>query len=457
MTSTLEIPVWLAVMVGLLGIAGLLDRVIGPSLRWFFRRRVNRAIDDLNERLDLKIQPFKLTRRKVLVDRLIYDPGVMAALEEHVRDEGVPRDVAMERVERYARETVPAFSAFAYFSFGARIARWISQALFRVRVGFVDDAALSAMDPEATVVFVMNHRSNMDYLLVTYLAAERSALSYAVGEWARIWGLSTLIRSMGAYFIRRKSRNALYRKVLSRYVAMATEGGVTQAVFPEGGLSRNGSLQPAKLGLLAYMAEGFQPGVSRDVTFVPVGLNYDRVLEDRVLTGGGEDGRFRFSPLALGGFLARLSWLRLTGRMHRFGYACVSFGTPLSLTAFMQTRGEADIDALGAELMRRVGAVVPVLPVSLVATVMREADGPLSPLDVKSRTQTLMRALVASGAHAHIPRGDDDYAVEVGLRMMRLRRLVLEADGLLTANPDEAPLLDYYANAIAHLPREQGA
>jgi glycerol-3-phosphate O-acyltransferase len=123
----------------------------------------------------------------------------------------------------------------------------------------------------------------------------------------------------------------------------------------------------------------------------------------------------------------------------------------------MQTRGEADIDALGAELMRRVGAVVPVLPVSLVATVMREADGPLSPLDVKSRTQTLMRALVASGAHAHIPRGDDDYAVEVGLRMMRLRRLVLEADGLLTANPDEAPLLDYYANAIAHLPREQGA
>ena len=43
---------------------------------------------------------------------------------------------------------------------------------------------------------------------------------------------------MGGYFIRRGSRNALYRRVLARYVQMATEEGTTQAMFPEGGLSR---------------------------------------------------------------------------------------------------------------------------------------------------------------------------------------------------------------------------
>ena len=452
MTGTVDIPIWLALLVGALGIAGLVDRIVGPSIRWFFRRRVNRAIDNLNERLSLKIQPFKLTKRKVLIDRLVYDPEVMAAMDEHAREEGIPREVALEQVERYARETVPAFSAFAYFSFGARLARVVSRALYRVRLGYIDEAALARIDPAATVVFVMNHRSNMDYLLVTYLAAERSALSYAVGEWARIWGLQTLIRSMGAYFIRRKSRNALYRKVLSRYVAMATDGGVTQAVFPEGGLSRDGMLQPAKLGLLAYMAEGYDPATSRDVAFIPVGMNYDRVLEDRILTGRGGAGRFKVSPWATITFLARLSWLRLTGRMHRFGYACVSFGQPLILSDFSQG-AEVDVAALGDELMQRVGAVVPVLPVSLVATVMREADGPLSPLEVKARTLALMRSLVAAGAHAHIPREDDDYAVEVGLRMMRLRRLVVEEDGLLSANPAEGGLLAYYANAIAHLKR----
>ena len=35
----------------------------------------------------------------------------------------------------------------------------------------------------------MNHRSNMDYILAAYLAADQAALSYAVGEWARIWPL----------------------------------------------------------------------------------------------------------------------------------------------------------------------------------------------------------------------------------------------------------------------------
>ncbi len=64
----------------------------------------------------------------------------------------------------------------------------------------------------------MNHRSNMDYVLVTFMVAARTSLSYAVGEWARVWPLSSLIRSMGGYFIRRGHRNALYRRVLARYV-----------------------------------------------------------------------------------------------------------------------------------------------------------------------------------------------------------------------------------------------
>ena len=66
------------------------------------------------------------------------------------------------------------------------------------------DPKIGKIDPKATVIFVMNHRSNMDYVLVTWLVANRSALSYAVGEWARVWPLSGLIRAMGAYFIRRR-------------------------------------------------------------------------------------------------------------------------------------------------------------------------------------------------------------------------------------------------------------
>ena len=72
----------------------------------------------------------------------------------------------------------------------------------------------------------------MDYVLVTWLAAQHTALSYAVGEWARIWPLKGFIRAMGAYFIRRRYANPLYRAVLARYVEMSVQQGSTQAIFP---------------------------------------------------------------------------------------------------------------------------------------------------------------------------------------------------------------------------------
>src|SRR5213079_2815539 len=134
----------------------------------------------------------------------------------------------------------------------------IARTLYRVRLGYIDAAGIARIDPAATVVFVMNHRSNMDYVLAGYLAADQTALSYAVGEWARIWPLSALIRAMGAYFVPRNSKDELYRRVLERYVAMATEAGVPQAVFPEGGLTRDGLIRAPKLGVIDYMMRGFR-------------------------------------------------------------------------------------------------------------------------------------------------------------------------------------------------------
>lgn len=473
MAATVTLPLWLVVVALVLATVSLIDRLLMPSIRWALRRRANKAIDRLNTRLHLRIQPFKLTTRQVLIDRLLYDPDVLHAIEEHAKTEGVPRAVAFDKAKRYAREIVPSFNAYAYFKIGTRFARRVSEMLYRVQIGYKNDDSLKSVDPESSVVFVMNHRSNMDYVLVTYVAATQSALSYAVGEWAQIWGLRTLIRSMGAYFIRRDSRNALYRRVLSRYVHMATQAGVVQAVFPEGGLSRDGKLQPPKFGLLSYMVGGFDPHGMRDITFIPVGINYDRVLEDRIqvaasATKKGEKPSFKFSPGKLVGFLAGNAWRSLRGRNFRYGYACVSFGDPVSLRAYLERQNldfrmlQADarfaaIETLGRELMTAVGRVIPALPVSLVATALIEAGGqPLSLLDLKGRVSALMAELEASGAHVHVPRADQDYAIDVGLRMLTLRRFVLEDNGDYRANPAELPLLQYYANAIAHLFKRDG-
>ncbi|HEX5724851.1 MAG TPA: 1-acyl-sn-glycerol-3-phosphate acyltransferase, partial [Longimicrobiaceae bacterium] len=271
MSGTVALPVWLVAVLAVLAAWSALERLMLPSVRWFFRQRTNRVIEEINTRLRIEIPAFKLTKRQVLIDRLLYDPRVVEAADAHARERGMPREVAMARVERYAREIVPAFNAYLYFRIGTWLARKLARTLYRVRLGYQDEAGLAGVERGSTLVFVMNHRSNMDYVLVAYLAASRAALSYAVGEWARIWPLQTLIRSLGAYFIRRNSGDELYRRVLERYVHMATTAGVTQAVYPEGGLSRDGRLRPPKLGLLDYVLRAFDPAGERDVVFIPVG------------------------------------------------------------------------------------------------------------------------------------------------------------------------------------------
>ena len=470
MAVTLTLPPWLAVALALVVLWAVLDRLLLPGARWFLRRRVNRVLEEINTRLKIRIPPFKLTRREVLIDRLLYDPLVQEAAETEARESGAPREVVQKRIAKYAREIVPAFNAYVYFRFGYWLARNVAKSLYRVRLGYSDEEGLAKIAGDSTVVFLINHRSNMDYILVSYLAAEKSALSYAVGEWARVWPLQTLVRAMGAYFVRRNSHDPLYRRVLERYVAMATAAGVTQAVFPEGGLSRDGRLRPPKLGLLDYMVRSYDPAGGRDIAFVPVGINYDRTFEDRSFLAERDSGVKGVKKPGAGAaisntsrFVLRNVWLMARNRWHRFGYACVNFGTPVSLKDYRTRRGIdfaglpreerfARVEELAKDLMEQIARVIPAVPVSLAATAfLRHPARAWSELELKGEVLALMRDLEARGAHVYVPRSDQDYAIDVGLRMLTLRRLVTESGGLYSAEPRELPLLAYYANSIAHL------
>jgi glycerol-3-phosphate O-acyltransferase len=467
MTDTVALPTWLFALLGLLAAWAALEHVVLPALHWIVRRRAEAVLQELGPRLQVEIPPLKLARREMMIERLRVDDRVHQAARREAERTGESLKQAQARANAYAREIVPSFNAYFYFRIGYWLARLIAKSLYRVRLGYVDEAGLAAIEPKSTVVFVINHRSNFDYVLVAFLAAERAALSYAVGEWARIWPLEMLIRRMGAYFVRRDSGDPLYRAVLQRYVQMATEAGITQALFPEGGLSVDGRMRPPKLGLLDYMVRGFDSTAERDLVFVPVGINYDRVLEDRTLLRKLDSAprpvSFLGALLTAAGFGLKQAFLRVRGRWFRFGYACVNFGAPLSMRRYLAQRGAAlralpdeqrrlAVEELGGELMRRIEGIVPVLPVALVARVFDEAgERRLEALEVKAAAFALVQRLSARQARVYLPRGDQDYAIEVGLRTLVLRRIVLEADGLYRASAAERPLLAFYANSIAHL------
>lgn len=467
MTDAVPVPAWVLLLLTALAAWAAWEHFALPGLRWLVTRPSNQVIDEVSKRLRIRIRPFQRTRRQILIHRLLGDPKVMQAAEEYTLKRGIPEAITLQMVEQYAREIVPAFNAYLYFRIGYWIGRRVAQALYRVRLGYVDSEGLAAIDPEATVVFVMNHRSNMDYILAGYLAADQAALSYAVGEWARLWPLSGLIRSMGAYFVRRNSKDDLYRRVLERYIAMATEAGVPQAVFPEGGLTRDGLIREPRLGVLDYMMRGFRLEGERDLVFVPLGINYDRVLEDRSLlmstdSGARNPAKVRAVTNTLAFLLHNLRLL-MRSEWHRFGYACVNFGSPVSMRSYCAERGidfqkisgddrRREMEVLGRHLMGAVSGIVPVVPVPLMATVfVRNRDRALSELELKAEVESLLLDLRAVKAHVYIPRKDLDYALSVGLRMLTMRRLVSAEDGLYSASAAEMPMLRYYANSIAHM------
>jgi glycerol-3-phosphate O-acyltransferase len=467
MAGQITLSIWLFILLVIIAVLAVLDRILIPSTRWFLRRRINRVLDEIGTRLDIEIRPFQLTKRQVLIDRLVYDPEVVEEIQNHARQHDMPLEVVQKKAVTYAREIVPSFNAYLYFRIGYWLAKKIARLLYRVRVGLIEDEQYLSIDPDSTVVFVMNHRSNMDYVLVAFLAAERTTLSYAVGEWAKIWPLQMLIRAMGAFFVRRNSGNPLYRRVLERYIHMATREGVCQAVFLEGGLSRDGRLQTPKLGLIDYMLRRFDPATDRDVVFIPVGINYDRTLEDRsllrTLDPAAEKRSWWFACRTTFKFIRRGLVLMILSRWRRYGYACVNFGTPLSAKAYCRDQGLnfsrlprtdrfPEIEKLCHRLMSAISEVVPVLPVSLMSTVFIEAmDTELDILDIEERSNRLINELQARGAPVfEMSRSTRAHDIVDAIDLMTLRRMVTASGDQFKAVSAEETIMRYYANTIGH-------
>ena len=464
--ETITLPYWLFIVLVVFAAVMVLDRILLPSMRWYLKRRVNRVIEEVNTRLDIEIRPIQFTRRQALIEQLVFDEKVIDAMKVYADENDMPHSVAQDKARQYAAEIVPAFNAYIYFRIGYWLAKKLARLVYRVRVGFYDDDKISQVDKGASIVFVMNHRSNMDYVLVSFLVAERTTLSYAVGEWARIWPLQTLIKSMGAFFVRRSSGNPLYRKVLERFVNMSTRAGVCQAVFLEGGLTRDGKLREPRLGFLDYMLRDYHPHTDRDIIFIPVGINYDRVIEDRSLIrkldSTAEKRSHWFVLKTTLGFIFKNLMLSRKNRWRRFGYASVNFGEPLSAKNYCDSHG-IDFSALPSEsrfeqvgklsesIMTNISSVIPVMPVALMCeTLISCRDTWKSELELKTRCVERLATLEDKGAPVEIASSAVESVLGSALSILLGRGLVEEKANLYRMRLSEKDIVSYYANSIAH-------
>ncbi|NNF80983.1 MAG: hypothetical protein HKN05_23415 [Rhizobiales bacterium] len=465
MTNSVTIPVWLFLVLSLCAIVVLFRGVVFPLWAGFWGARTRKTVEKINPHLQLHLSPFSLSRRRVLADRLLRDRMVEAGIEEIARDRGVSVDKTQREAWRIAWDIVPAFNPYFYFRIGYAMARRCLRSLYRFQVAFEDKDTMADVSDKAAVVFIIHHRSNIDYAVVNYLTVGRTMLSFGVGEWSRVWPIQPLMRMAGGYFVRRDSGDPLYRLLLKRYVQLATEARVPHAVFLEGQLSPDGCVGTAKLGLLSYVTEHFDAGHTPDLIFMPVGINYDRIPEDENLQRfSSEDFRAKGRKYVLlqgVQFLIRVLWEMLFGR-RSFGYACAKFGKPISFAAWLK---EADVtwpdltreqrfswvSKLGTRLTAELSTLVPATPVAVLCRIwFDDASLTLDRAELEVRFKALCVELKQRGCHVVLVNDTETATLDHALKLAIPRKIILKnQDGVFHLNAEMRRLAVYNANALS--------
>jgi glycerol-3-phosphate O-acyltransferase len=428
----------------------------------------------------IRVDRFKLKRRHAAIELEVFGSReVVDAVRVYAKDQHVSIEEATHQARVYLREIVPKFNLLAYYRLGAPLARGIMHFLYRPVVEHKTLRDFNARAPKnAVVVYLINHRSNADYVLVAHMLFKFVSLSYAVGEWARVWPLNHLFKWFGGYFIRRRYREPLYHAILSSFVSTITKNGVTQGVFIEGGLTRDGAFQKPKLGMLDYIVGGKRdPGFTAPLFLIPTAINYDRVLEDRNLTEeliGKEDRRSKSEKLkTTSDFLFRSLLRSIFKRFKRYGYAVVTFGTPVSVDDFIREhpailspsfdeRKDA-MTGLAALVMTEISNALPVTPVTLLARIF--ADRPDTPVTDEEIINAVDSYRTTWQDRVWLLREKTGSEIwRAARRIVELRHLIqpaerwrsdlFEGSGVPVIeeawqwNPRETLLRDYYANSL---------
>ncbi len=466
--SAVTLAWWQFLVLAGLAVYGIFHLLVLPALHRYFYYRSQAAEQLLDRELGFGLPTYAIASRPIWLDRIINDAGVREVMEESRTRTGESLQAIRQRTRAYAQEIVPSFNVLIYFRFGYWLARIFLRIYYWITVGRSADSDYDRISDDTLVVLVSNHRSNFDPLLLVYLASKRSPISYSAGAWALNFPFKQILHTIGFYILRADAMgDRFYRRVLERYVFLAGSQCVPQGLFIEGVLSRDGRMQPLKLGMLNYLLKAYGHGNCKDIMFIPAALNYDKIPEDRTLVahrveGFANKGRF-YSLLSFLRFILTVVTYAMPRRHKPFGYACVNFGVPLSLSAWQQARGEDiatqsgeqrrnSIEALGKDLAQTIEGLIPVLPANVLAHVLSASnDLPISEIKLKVRALNLLTKLSRSGAPVLLPNNDEDYAFGQAIYVLIRRKVIRPTgDGRYELASGHADLLEYYCNTIAH-------
>lgn len=405
-----------------------------------------------------------LSHRRNLVNAVLSDPNVRAAIESEAGDSRVKLERATQKARGYAQE-IAAHISYPTVRVVERFLGWVWNKIYDgIELQHVDRLHEVARDHE--VVYVPCHRSHFDYLLLSYIVY-RQGLSLphvAAGVNLNMPVVGAILRRGGAFYLRRSFKgNRLYATVFNAYLRQILVRGHSIEYFVEGTRSRTGRLLAPKAGMLAMTVNSYIHSPGLPVVFMPVYFGYEKLIE-----GGSfisEMGGAAKQKESLFGLVRSIRSLR-----EYFGKVYVNIGEPIHLDEMLDARepqwrekgpdeerpawiGEV-ISDLGVRIMGGINAAAAVTPISLLAySLLATPKQSMGELELKAQIDLSVRLLrrFRYSDDVTVPDLDADDIIDHGAKLAVINRTAHPLGDIISMSERNAVLMTYFRNNIQHL------
>jgi glycerol-3-phosphate O-acyltransferase len=425
----------------------------------------NRFIETYDSEKRTVLGPVIKTRREMM-DQVLSHSNV---LDEIVRESSGKRSLEnklRKRAFRYYREIAADFSIVMIKYFSTILEGYIFKKLFSgIHYNLDDLRKIREASQKGPVIFMPCHKSHLDYLILSSLFYQNMLIPPQIlsGSNLLFFPMGFIFRKSGAFFMRRSFRGLdLYAAVFKQYVKTLVKEGFGIEFFIEGGRSRTGRISHPQMGFLKYLIDAIEEGYNADMVFVPVAINYDRIVEEnsyhKELKGKKKEKENTSAFLKSRRFLNR-----------KHGSVYFSINEPISYRELKDRYPKTDnlTRDIAYHVLKQVNDIIKVTPFSLVTSAMLYSKGKGFSRDYLSdRVSQLYDYLKFMGMQMveelSTPQGvneviayvlqsyrEDSILSELSLDDIS-RQGGVEGEVLYVLNEEDRPRINFYKNTILH-------
>lgn len=286
-----------------------------------------------------------LKSRLEIQEEMLTNPKVQEVITGYAEEQQISIHLAHKQASEFLDEIAANYNPKVIRMYDITL-RWMFKNIFEGMV--IDYKGLDRVkriSKKGPLILVPCHKSHLDYLILSYVFFNNNMPCplIAAGKNLSFWPLGPIFRGGGAFFLRRSFKGELlYPKIFAAYIRKVLEEGFHIEFFVEGGRSRTGKLLSPKIGLLSLLIDAYLENDWEDMTFVPIYIGYDRVLEEKSYINEIEGGKK--TPENLKNVIKARKFLK-----KKYGKIYLNFHQPISLKEYLNHFEQPALKPAGTE------------------------------------------------------------------------------------------------------------